>query len=316
MTRAPDSPAASARARLVHHAALLLVSVLFGVNYLASKHVLAAVPPEAWAFYRIALATLLLAPIVALLRRPWPALRRWPALLVAAFLGVAANQVMFAEGIRRTTPAHAAIINTTIPVLTLCFAVLARQERFRLRKVVAIVVAMTGVLVLLRVDHWGSGASVEDTLAGDLLTLGNAASFSLFLVWMRAVARDLDAMTATVCCFAAGTVMVWMYGHASLSEETLQAALAPDVWPVALFVVVGATVVTYLLNNWALRAVDSSMVALYIYVQPVVATTLSIALGLDAPETRFWVASALVCAGLFIEQTRRPRAPAKAVRTP
>ena len=64
------------------------------------------------------------------------------------------------------------------------------------------------------------------------------------------------------------------------------------------------TVITYLLNTWALRHTRSSQVALYINVQPIVAAALSTAMGKPMPGWRFFVALVLVSFALFL-QTRR-----------
>jgi drug/metabolite transporter (DMT)-like permease len=73
----------------------------------------------------------------------------------------------------------------------------------------------------------------------------------------------------------------------------------------AAYVVVGATVVTYLLNTWALRHTRSSEVALYINVQPLVAAGLNTALGAPPPGAAFFVALGLVAAGLWLQTRAR-----------
>ena len=279
---------------------------MFGINYVATKHVLETVPAQAWVFLRVGTATLLLAPVVfALYRRLPPRGTRLP-LALAACLGVVANQILFTEGLARTTPAHSSVLNASIPVQTLLFAVLAGQERFTLRKVVAIGVALTGVLTLLEVDRMvGEGIHFETTMVGDLLSLGNAATFSLFLVLMRRFGRDVDPLLATGWSFVVATPLLFAWSLPALDAKTFAAVTAAGVWPVALFVVVGATIVTYVLNNWALRRTHSSQVALYIYVQPVVATLLSVALGIESPGARFFVAASLVFGGILIEISGR-----------
>ena len=57
----------------------------------------------------------------------------------------------------------------------------------------------------------------------------------------------------------------------------------------------------YFLNNWALRHTHSSQVALYIYLQPVVATGLSSYQGTDEPDLRFYLAASLVFCGLVLQ---------------
>lgn len=129
------------------HTALLSVSLLFGANYVFTKRILAAVSPASWAMFRIAAATLLLVPLALWLRRgrQTPDGRKLLWLGLAAFFGVVLNQVLFTEGMARTTSAHSAVINACIPTWTLLAAVITRQEPLTPRRIVAIVLALGGV---------------------------------------------------------------------------------------------------------------------------------------------------------------------------
>ena len=99
-------------------AALVTVQVLFGINYLASKVVLDEIPPRAWALLRVSGACALLWLAVLLLKRRLP---RDPVdlakLALFSLFGVVLNQVLFVEGLSRTTPFHSSLINTSIPVI-------------------------------------------------------------------------------------------------------------------------------------------------------------------------------------------------------
>ena len=75
-----------------------------------------------------------------------------------------------------------------------------------------------------------------------------------------------------------------------------------------MYTILGATVLTYVLNTWALRHTHSSNVALYINVQPIVAAGLNCALGAPAPDHRFFVALGLVGFGLWLQTSAPPPA--------
>ena len=290
----PPSPA-------LVHGALLLVSVLFGCNFVYTKVLVAAIGVDAWLFYRLAAASLVLVPLALL--RPHRALprRTWGRLALACFLGIVVNQLLFTEGLARTTPEHSAVINSMIPVLTLVFAVLWGHETFTRRKVTAVCVSVLGVLVLFGVDQWFAGGSpFGETLHGDLLTLGNATAFSLFLVIMGPLSREVDPLAMAAALVAGGAIFFAFWSWDEINGETLRLLLQPGIWSAALIVVLGSTVVTYLLNNWALRHTQSSGVALYIVLQPIVATGLGALEGLAAPDLRFYLAALLVVAGLVI----------------
>jgi drug/metabolite transporter (DMT)-like permease len=66
------------------------------------------------------------------------------------------------------------------------------------------------------------------------------------------------------------------------------------------FAVLGATVATYFLNMWTVKRVVATRLALYIFLQPVIATALGVLLRNEAVTPRFLVATALVFTALLL----------------
>lgn len=284
------------------HLALLSVSLLFGANYVFTKEVVAAVPVRAWVLLRIAAATAILVPLALALARG--RLRRGHVvpLGLAALLGIVLNQILFTEGIARTTPAHSSVINACIPTWTLCLAALVGQERFTLPKLIAVAIALAGVAVLLRVDDLVTGGVPlsSEMLVGDLLTWANGVSFAAHLVLMRRIGREIDPYLATAVMFGWATLLASVWCASAVDDAALAAVTTPPTAWFAIYAVLAATVFTYLLNTWALRHTRSSQVALYINVQPLVAAALGMAFGQGLPDWRFFVALAAVALGLWL----------------
>lgn len=283
---------------------LLLVQLFFGLHYVAAKSLLQWVDPAAWALVRVAGAAALLQLLVLRRRRHRPGRREWGRLGLFALFGVVINQVLFVEGLSRTTPAHSALIMTMIPLLTVVFAVLLGRERPTAARGAGLLLALAGVWILLRADRF----RVEgDLLAGDLLT--NAASYSLFLVISRDDLVRHDPLVAMARVFTVGIAGVALYGLLPLSRVE-PAGLPGSAWALAAFIILFPTVGAYFLNYWALSRVASSLVALFVYLQPVIATASQWALGPGTPGPRFYPAAALVFAGVALGSVRRRRAEA------
>ncbi len=273
----------------------MVVQVLFGVHYFAAKIVLAEIPPLAWAGLRVAAAALFLLPLAFLIsgRRAVPRPADLARLAGLSLLGVVINQWAFVEGLSRTSITHSALINTGIPVLTLIFAVLMRQERANPGKLASILLAMLGVLVLLRVDSM----VLDRATRGDLITLINATSFSLFLVLSRPLLTRLDPLMATGFLFAFGSLVLLPLG-APLWLQISPSTLQPATWLWGAFVVLGATVVAYSLNYLALRRMESSVVALFILLQPLLAGSADVWVMGSKWTLRLSAATVLIGAGV------------------
>lgn len=299
--------ASVSRARVA--AALVTVQIFFAFHYAAAKYILTLIPPLPWATIRAVAAAILIVAICLVARhrikRPWKDIG---FLAFCAIFGVVINQICFVEGLSRTDTTHSSIINTIIPVATLLFAILARRERATPRKLLGIGLALTGVLYL--VAH--SGALLPQRFfMGDLLNVTNALSYAFFLVISKPALVKYGSLSNTAILLVSGAVGIALIGGAPAARLDF-AAIPTHVWWLAAAVVVFATVLAYLLNFWALKRVESSTVAMFIYMQPIIASIMGVTfLGETiGPETL--VSGALIFTGLGVAMTSRRRAPSTA----
>ena len=103
-----------------------------------------------------------------------------------------------------------------------------------------------------------------------------------------------------------GAIGILIAGAEPLSKVDF-GTLPPQFWWLAAYAIVFATVLAYFLNYYALRHTDSSMVALFIYMQPPIATALSMIFLGERPGPRFWIAAAGVFVGVFLSVRDRAR---------
>lgn len=308
------APPAPERERGRAVAALVAVQLLFGVHYSIAREITATVDPIAWTALRVAAAALLLAGLVALAGRRWPrGVGLWLRLAGLALLGVTINQLLFNAGISRSTAIHGVLVMATLPAQTLALAVLLGDERLDRRKLASVLLGLVGVVVLLGFDRaiaapaeWlrardGRPAATfgESVLAGDLLMVGNSLSYALYLALGRRVFADRNPLALSAALYLIGALTVLVFGAGSLAAVDL-AAVPPTIWGLGLFVVVGPTIGTYLLNIYALQRLPSSLVGLFIYLQFVVAAFTGASWHGEALDARVVIAALLVLGGLAL----------------
>jgi len=283
-------------------AALLAVQLLFGIHYLVAKWLVSELEPAAWACLRVCSSFVVLALLSRFGGRMLPPWRDTLYLGFCSLFGVILNQALFLEGIQRTTVGHSALINSQIPTFALLAALALKQETLSLPKAISFTAGIAGVLVLLEADQLHLAG---EYLHGDLLNLANACSYGLFIVLSRRVMARHDPLAATTVIFLFGSLGMLLYGADELLTTDLS-QLSPRVVGGMVFAILGATVLTYFLNYWALKRTHASHVALYIFLQPVVAASLGIWLMGDRITPRFLVATALVFLALFLRDTALP----------
>jgi len=257
-----------AQPRTQAHIALFAVNLIYGANYTVAKSLMPGViGPSGFILVRVVGASLLFWALMPLYRErvSWADV---PRLLLCAVLGVALNQLMFFQGLMRTSALHASLIMVVAPILVLVFAAVLIGERVTRAKVAGILLGATGASLLLWLSAQGGDAG--STLLGDVCILINAASYALYLVLVKPLMRKYSAVTIMAWTFLFGTVMVLPFGAHETAKVDWQ-GLAMGQWIAIAFVVLLVTFVVYLLNTWALRRVEPSVVGTYIYLQPVMA---------------------------------------------
>jgi len=281
--------------------ALVAVQILFGINYLASKIIVEAMTPGAWAALRTMGAFLILASIAIIGKRKLPPARDIGLLAVAALFGIILNQGLFLEGLARTTVARSALICSQIPIFALLAALVVRQEKFTWRKLLVFALGLGGVLVLLKADTFTLDRRY---LTGDLFTLANAACYGIFVVFSRRIMSRNDPLAATAIVFFFGALGMAIYGGKDvLALDT--SIFQPGLLAIMAYVILGATVLTYFLNLWALKQVQASHVAAFIFLQPILATTLAVIFRGEEITPRFIVAALFVLVALFLRDEEK-----------
>jgi drug/metabolite transporter (DMT)-like permease len=217
-----------------------------------------------------------------------------------ALLGVVLNATLFLAGLALTTAHTAAILITAIPVFVLAIAILIRQESATAAKTGGIVLAAAGALLVVG----GEGlAGASASALGALMIVLNCLSYAVYLVMSKPLFVRLSATRVTARLFAIGTLLMLPISAPSLARQNWS-AIPGTTWATVVLVIIGPTAGAYLLNAWALRYADSSLVAAYTYVQPVLTTVLAaIWLG-ERLQPFAGVAAIMIFAGVWIAGQR------------
>jgi len=213
-----------------------------------------------------------------------------------AMLGVLLTQVLFIEGVQRTTAVHTNILITTIPVFTLAVAIALGREHLSPAKLAGIVIAGSGAawLALSR-----GSASEGASITGDLLIAANSVFYASYLVLSKDLLQRYQPMTVVTWVFLLGALLIAPIGVPALMRISPEAVSGRTLL-VILYIVAFPSFLTYLLSIWALRRTSSSLVAMYVYVQPVVTALLApLVLG-ERVTSRAGVASVLIFIGLAL----------------
>jgi drug/metabolite transporter (DMT)-like permease len=279
---------------------MLLHSVLSAGTYLAAKRVLGELSPWEVALARFVLAALCYAALLSRHRLRIP--RR--DLLGMAALGVVAipiNQGFFLAGLAHTTPSHAALLYALTPIFVFLLARWRLAEPATWAKLVGIVLAFAGVVVVLTVRPGGAPGITEGSLAGDLLVLLAVVAWAVFAVGGKGYAERYGALVSTGVAVIFGTIVYLPVGLLLSSTASFR-RLSTVGWTSLAYLVVITSVISYLLYYWALRRAEASRVAIWSNLQPVLTAPLAWALLGDPLGAGLLAGGALVLSGVLLTQ--------------
>lgn len=287
--------------------ALGAVQVLFGLFPMFAKFAYQGFSPWALGAWRMVAGGGLLA-LVSFARHrraAWPARADLPRLLVCSLLGVVINILLFLKGLELASSIYAGLTLPLIPVYTFALAVLLRQERFDKVRALGLALALLGALLLVVEARPGvlSGGGLSPSVRrGILLFFLNTFSYSCYLVWVRPLFARYPPLVVTTWVFLLAIPWVPIFARG----EGLFPAQAPArAWIGLAYSVVGATVLSYLLNGVALARVSASTTASFIFLQPAIVLLAGVWVLREPLHGRTLLAAALTFAGVWLVARRR-----------
>ena len=253
-----------------HFLALVLSLLLWGFSFPALKMALRTNGPVTVLFYRYALVFLLVLPYFLWRhRREASVLMRNKALFILGVSNWAGSLLQFA-GLDLTSSIKSAVLTQTTVVAVPILALWMLGERLNVSKFVAIVLSITGAVMLstnLDLHPIREGSS----LAGDGLTVAAVVFWALFIIYTRKLTQRLAvfwliwANTLTTFLLSGGTVLV-------MDQLTIDRTGLG----LCLFLAVFCTILPMALYNYALKVVDATSSAIIGPLETVSAVFLSV----------------------------------------
>ena len=288
------------------HLALLLANIIWGVNNPLSKTLMPAwVDSYALTFFRMAGAALVFWITSFFLKKEKVPVKDIFLLFFASLFGVVLNQGLFLFGLSRTSSIDAAIVATTVPIITMIASAIYLKEPITGKKAIGVLIGAAGAILLIVTSSAARNGGSGNTL-GNLLCLLASISFSLYLTLFKRV----------ITSYAPVTVMKWLFLFAAVISAPVcfPAVTQPDYsrFPVSVFlrigfVVLAATYLAYLLMPVGQKLLRPTTVSMYNYVQPLVASTVAVFIGLDTFGVYKVVAGVLVFLGVYIVTRSKSR---------
>jgi drug/metabolite transporter (DMT)-like permease len=281
------------------HVAMFLVALIYAANFSLAKM---AMPQYVGAFGFILLrvsAAASLFFISSLFIKEKVAKKDIGTLILTSIFGVALNMLTFFKGLELTTPINGSLIMLMTPILVLVFSFVVLKEKLNFLKIIGIVLGLGGALMLTLSNSNAASVYAPDPLWGNILVGINAASYGVYLIMVKPLAKKYHPITIMKWNFGIGLLFVFPFGLQQSLEVNWQ-TMPYEIILVIAFVLFFVTFVNYLLNAIALTMVSPSVVGAYIYLQPVLTALIAVIGGHDSLTLTITISSLLIFGGVYL----------------
>jgi len=270
-----------ARAPVLAYLCLAASMALVGVYVGLSKLLVAALPVFLLAWLRFGLAAVAMLPWLRTRPEDAPLSRRDRVLLFwESFLGNFLFSICMLLGVASTSALAAGVVMAALPAAVAVLSRIFLGERIPPRVRVAIVLAVSGIVVLAwsRHAHSPGGDSASASVWGYLLLVGALLCEASYVVIGKRLTASVSPRRISALINLWGLALVTPLGlWQALSFEFR--AVDPGIWALLVFYALAASVATVWLWMQGLRQVPAPQAGVFTVMLPLSAAAVGIALG-------------------------------------
>ncbi|MDR3651767.1 MAG: DMT family transporter [Paludibacter sp.] len=299
--------------KLTGHIALFLANLIFGMNTPISRTLMPEIlSPFTLTFFRLSGGMLLFWITSFFIKSEHVPAKDILLLFLASFFSLSFNQLPYFIGLSMTSPINASIVVTMLPILTMIFAAIIIKEPITLMKAIGVIVGASGALLLVlssQTPHVGKG-----NFWGDVIVLSGTISFAIYLTVFKNVIMRYSPITVMKWMFLFGTIVCFPFCYEPLAKTNFALLNAGIYWRIGYMVIL-ATFLSYMLIPIGQKVLRPTTLSMYNYVQPVVASLLAVAIGIDSFGYEKVLSGVLVFAGVYIVTQSKSKAQLDAEKT-
>lgn len=296
------------------HIAMLAANILWGCMAPSSKVILSSglVNSISLTTFRMLGAAVVFWIASAFTRKEHVSHQDLVQLFFAALFGIVFNQGMYILGVSLTSPIDATIVATSSPIITMIIAAFYLKEPVTGKKVLGIFVGAAGALTLILSGQQAMSGGGSNAW-GALCCLIAQCSFAIYVVVYKGLIGKYSPVT----------LMKWMFTYSAICTIPFSYTSVVNIdfidLPLTIYlnialVVLGGTFFAYLMIPIGQRLLRPTVITMYNYVQPIVASIITVVVGLDTFGLMKSIAIALVFLGVYIVTQSKSKAQLDALK--
>jgi drug/metabolite transporter (DMT)-like permease len=295
------------RTVLLTELGLLLMALIWGLNFAVLKYGTTALEPIAYNAIRMSVGTVALIGL-AMLMAPMPARADIRRLMLLGVLGHGVYQGLFINGLALTRAGTAALVVAASPAVIAIVGRAYGVERIERRAVYGIALSFVGIAIVVLGSSQG-GEAGRGQVTGDLLILASVVAWAFYTTFLGDFTKRIEGVHIAAWTLLGGTIPIILVALAALGR-TNWGAIAPLTWGAVLYSGIGAIGLAYLFWYRGVRVIGSTRTAMFAQLQPMIALLAAWPLLGERPTVWQVGGSVGVMAGLLLTRTPTSAEPA------
>lgn len=290
------------------HISAFIAYSIFGFNIIICRDLstLALISPMGLLCFRVAGAAALFWLTSLFLPKEKVEMKDFPKIFLASMLGLFLTQWSFLKASTMTTPFDTSILTPLTPIFTMFIAAIVLKEPITLKKAGGVAMSFIGVIFLVFNTVRAGNGVTETKPMGIVYMIGNCIFFACYL----------GAFRPLITKYSVVTFMKWMFLFSALVAipldikelVSLNFTSIPSKYLLELgFVILFSTFVAYFLIPIGQKVLRPTVISLYGYLQPIIATVMGIVMGMDTLTWQKILAAVLVFTGVILVNKSRAK---------
>jgi drug/metabolite transporter (DMT)-like permease len=288
------------------HISAFIAYTIFGFNIIICRDLstLALVSPMGLFCFRAIGAAALFWLVSLFLPKEKVEKKDFLQIFIASMLGLFLTQVSFLKASTMTTPFDTSILTPLTPIFTMFIAAIALKEPITLKKAGGVALSFIGVIFLVFNTVRAGNGVTETQPMGIVYMVGNCIFFALYLGIFRPLIAKYHVVTFMKWMFLFSAIVAIPFDIKELAHINLIALPTKYLFELG-FLILFATFIAYFLIPIGQKVLRPTVISLYGYLQPIIATIMSIATGMDTLTWQKVLAAALVFTGVVLVNKSR-----------
>lgn len=279
---------------------LTLAASVWGGMFVAVKIAVQYIPPIPLVWMRYIVAFVVLAAVVVYQRENLKIARRDIALLLSiGVIGHTISIVTQEYGTMFSSAQMGSVITSATPAFMLIFAAWLLKEKMTVRKILSIVLATVGVILIAGVDSMDMSKQL-----GAFCSTVAALTWALMSVWLKLIPSRYSPLQINFYAVLTAIICLTPINLPAVSELPWDKILQPEIIGCVVYMGAISTSIAFLLWNKGLLLMEAGASGLFFFFQPIVGTFLGWLILDEQITISFWIGSLLIFIGVFLVTVR------------